>query len=1095
MTHVLSSEMFMNEVDRRIGEIDTTKQHITLIALDFDNFNYVNDLYGYEVGDRVLKTIGNHFETVLNEGDTFCKLHADHFLVCLCTGDLSAASRTFLELTDLKQILEDTLPPHHTLAASGGLLAVEDSSAGSTALFDRANAARKTSKGSTGNTFHIYDKRMDEAAQWKKQVTCMMEIALNNAEFEMHLQPKVFFKTGEIVGAEALVRWNSPEYGMIYPDRFIPILEQNGFIRQLDFFMLDQACLFLADNQKKGLPVLPISVNFSKSHLRATKLVERIFKTVNNRGISTSLIEIEFTENLLSENTQQLISIVSDLKLLGFRVSIDDFGSAYSSLSYLKDLPIDIVKIDKGFLDSSTDTDRGKIIIAKVVELIKSLRMLSVMEGVETEEQVHFLEKLSCDIGQGYFYAKPMSKDDYLNYLDAGTIMEDIQKQLAAAAEKQPEKSYLNVIPQEFQMDNWELYTLGKNIDMGLMKGYLDGEATVQYINDRALEYLGYTRQEFREIFHNSIVAFTHPDDAATVQKNAEQLVATGKPLEFTTRAFRKDGKVIVLKGRSSCVIDNQGRPVGIYAFQDVTEELERTAELKERLESKISELEATVTAVEKAKEELRLGEERYRIIVEQGDDIAFEWNFDTDAIMFSDKYEAIFGYSPALENITSNLEVVERIHPDDLSAFNNWILSTYRKSGRSKATFRIITSYGTYLWTSCRSTAICDQNGVPVRAIGVFSDIQTQKQLMDDLKQRAELDPLTNILNKVECQNQINTYLSENPQKTGALFMIDVDNFKDINDNLGHQLGDSVLQDVAVRIQQIFPETGIVGRIGGDEFVVFLPDADEALASKKAEELTQSLRLSYFGSTSKYEISSSIGIALFSDHGHGFDELFHCADISLYDAKRSGKNRYVVYHENISASLIDRRNPVEYTPNFLSTYFQNDITFQVFSMLYETEDVPASVQMILEILGKRFEVDRTYMYEVTDDGNSLHCLYEWCGPGIAPQAEAMRNIKVRLLDDYFELYSKEGVLCCEDVTKSIPVIVQHSKPDDVKSLLHCAVYDENKFIGFIGFDHCRGMHSWSGDEIAVLGYISRVLSVFMAKSTITDLLKAKSQK
>lgn len=174
-------------------------------------------------------------------------------------------------------------------------------------------------------------------------------------------------------------------------------------------------------------------------------------------------------------------------------------------------------------------------------------------------------------------------------------------------------------------MDNWELYTLGKNIDMGLMKGYLDGDATVQYVNDRALEYLGYNRQEFIEIFKNSIAAFTHPDDAHIVQANAAQLLENGKPLQFLTRAIRKDGKVIVLQGRSSCVIDNQGYPIGLYAFQDVTEESERTATLQAALERKLSELETLIETERKSREDLRLSEERYRLVIEQSEDIVFK--------------------------------------------------------------------------------------------------------------------------------------------------------------------------------------------------------------------------------------------------------------------------------------------------------------------------------------------------------------------------------------------------------------------------------------------------------------------------------------
>lgn len=1085
----------MMEVKNRLNQIEITSSPIALIALDFDNFNYINDLYGYKIGDRVLDHISNHFDSVLQDNDIFCRMHADHFLICLQTGSTALASQKFTKLTELRQVLAEFLPPHYILVASGGIFIVQDNKVPLSGLLDRANCARKLSKGTAVNTFHIYDQKMDEEAQWKKQVTCMMEIALSNREFEMYLQPKVLFKSGEIIGAEALVRWNNPVYGLVYPDRFIPILEQNGFIQRLDFFMLEEACRFLHEHKQKGYPILPISVNFSKSHLRSEKLVERIFEMVNSQGISTHLIEIEFTENTLSENTERLLEIVSDLKLLGFRIAIDDFGSAYSSLNYLKDLPVDIIKIDKGFLNSSAGTNLGKIVIAKVVELVKSLRMVAVMEGVETEDQANFLKKLSCDIGQGYFYAKPMPKADYLNYLKKGIPLKESPTYTKDSKIEKESNSYLYDIPQEFQMDNWDLYTLGKNIDMGLMKGYLDGEATVQYVNERALEYLGYTRQEFRQILHNNITAFTHPDDREIVKANTEQLILTGQALQFQIRAIRKDGKIILLQGRSSCVLDNQGRPIGIYAFQDVTQEVEKTTLLQQALENKIKELQETITSEQLSQEELRLSEERYRIVVEQSDNIMFEWDFESDTILFSNKYKTLFGRNPrGTINVTTNPNSRNFIHPEDLNVFETWLYATYRKPGCVESAFRIEDLQGRYLWMACRSTAICNQKNIPVKAVGVLTNIQEQKELVDELKQKAQLDPLTKLLNKAESQHQIDHFLQNEPREPGVLFMIDIDNFKDINDNLGHQLGDTVLKQISSSIKSIFPETNMIGRIGGDEFVVYLPHTNDQLTYNKAEHLTQILHLSYFGSVSKYEISGSIGIARYPEHGNTFHDLYRYADIALYNAKKSGKNQFIIYNDSIVSNLMDNRTPVEYSSNFLNTYFQNDITFQVFGMLYETKDVSVTIPMILELLGEKFGEDRVYIFEKEGNKKYLRNTYEWCAPGITPEIENLQQLPLKMFEPYFKEYSAEGVFCCEDIRKASPVVYETCEPQGIKSLLHCAIYDAGKIVGFIGFDFCREYHSWTGEEIALLGYISRILSVFMIKKVKTDQLKTSYQ-
>lgn len=423
--HGLTSDQFYKNVKLLLRQLKA-KKVITLISMDFDNFNYVNDIFGYEIGDQTLTHILHHFDSQLNENDIFSRIHADHFLFCIQTNETADITELCTRLTDFSAALVDILPEHYTLVASGGILRVNpNNELPLSALLDKANYARKQAKGNMSTTLYYYDKTLETEVQWQKQITYMMQSALKNHEFEMYLQPKLLIKTGEVVGAEALVRWNSPTLGLIYPDRFISIMERNGFVRQLDFFMLKEACRFLKASEENGITQLPISVNFSKAHLQTEHLVENIYQIVHQLGITPGLIEIEFTESLFSSNLNKLIEIVKGLKSLGFHVSMDDFGSAYSSLNYLKDLPIDIVKIDKGFLDSAANTEKGKVIITKVVEMIKSLHMLSVMEGIESSDQLEFLKNLSCDLGQGYYFAKPMPSFEFINYLQQGLFQYD----------------------------------------------------------------------------------------------------------------------------------------------------------------------------------------------------------------------------------------------------------------------------------------------------------------------------------------------------------------------------------------------------------------------------------------------------------------------------------------------------------------------------------------------------------------------------------------------------------------------------------------------------------------------------------------------
>ncbi|MEG1426905.1 MAG: GGDEF domain-containing phosphodiesterase [Oscillospiraceae bacterium] len=424
LPHYCALEDFFRLANIEMQNEGTPKKAFALVALDFDNFNFINDLFSYEVGDQVLTQITRYFSRQLKDGELYTRMGADHF-VFFVAGSSSLIER-FVEISNAKNVLARILPAHYTLSYSGGIVLLKDREENFSALLDKANFARKQAKGRDANTFYYYDEKMDQELQWKKSVTFMMESALQHEEFQMYLQPKVLMKTGQPVGAEALARWKSREFGLIYPDRFIPILEQNGLIRQLDFLILRQACAFLENCMGTDLPPLPISVNFSKMHIYTPDFPEKVLRTVKEYHIPTCLIEIEFTENIFLPNSQNLIKISEALKQLGFKVALDDFGSAYSSLNYLKDLPLDVIKIDRGFLNATENNDKGRVIIEKVVDLIQSLRLIALMEGVESQEQADFLQKLNCDLAQGYFFARPMPLPDYMEYLKHSSPITDI---------------------------------------------------------------------------------------------------------------------------------------------------------------------------------------------------------------------------------------------------------------------------------------------------------------------------------------------------------------------------------------------------------------------------------------------------------------------------------------------------------------------------------------------------------------------------------------------------------------------------------------------------------------------------------------------
>lgn len=280
--------------------------------------------------------------------------------------------------------------------------------------FTYACAACVSLEGNDGSAVAFYDDKLVEEQRWKDTVAQIQQKALDNEEFLVYYQPKYDPRTHELRGAEALVRWQSPEYGFLPPYKFIPIFEKNGFITEIDHYMLSHA----ARDQKKlldrGLKCVPVSVNISRAHFIEPDLAEQIKDTVDREGCPRELIEIELTESAFFDDKKAMILTISRLKSYGISVSMDDFGSGYSSLNSLKDMPLDVLKLDADFFrGEEAGTKRGEIVVSEAIRLAKSLNMRTVAEGVEVREQAEFLAAQGCDMIQGYYFAKPMPGADF----------------------------------------------------------------------------------------------------------------------------------------------------------------------------------------------------------------------------------------------------------------------------------------------------------------------------------------------------------------------------------------------------------------------------------------------------------------------------------------------------------------------------------------------------------------------------------------------------------------------------------------------------------------------------------------------------------
>ncbi|MFI3231642.1 MAG: bifunctional diguanylate cyclase/phosphodiesterase [bacterium] len=387
-----------------------------LCSLDIDKFKYINSMFGYEVGDNVLKKVSRVIHNFINPNETFCRIGEDKFSIFFSYDTELQLHSKLTKLSKLFEVMRDKYFSDAKITVVNGVTLV-NKDLSLNALLDQSATARKSAKGSHKNKFSYYNIEWDLKLQKEIEIEEQVPHAIANDEFTIFLQPKFDLNTKEICGAEALVRWITPK-GMIFPDQFIPLFERNDFIITLDFIVYEKTMEYIRRCLDQNLKVYPISVNVSRNHIKDPHFMYKFMDLINKYNIPRQYLELEVTESIFIEDRKELKKFIDKIKEEDLKVSVDDFGTAYSSLQTLTDINIDILKIDKGFLDNVENTkddsySKDKILIKNIIILAKELDFIVLCEGIETEEQIQFLKNLGCDLGQGYVFARPMPLDEY----------------------------------------------------------------------------------------------------------------------------------------------------------------------------------------------------------------------------------------------------------------------------------------------------------------------------------------------------------------------------------------------------------------------------------------------------------------------------------------------------------------------------------------------------------------------------------------------------------------------------------------------------------------------------------------------------------
>lgn len=390
---------------------DVSKYYV--VSLDIDKFKLLNDIYGYNQGNKVICNVALSIKDRLHEDECFARYVADNFTILI-----KAENRTALmkRLDDLVESIENE-NRFYSMNVSCGIYQVMNAKMNFSLMNDRANIAKKGVKNTIDIKYAFYEDVMRNTIMAEKEIENDMNFALANREFVVYFQPKYDSSNNTPIGAEALVRWIHHDKGIISPGVFIPVFEKNRFILKLDKYILEETCAVLAKWKSEGRELLPISVNISRFHLVNPNLGNELLEILDAYGIDKKYIELELTETVLLEENGEFINALRVLKNMGFKLAIDDFGSGYSSLKLLKEIPADVLKIDKAFIDHIQDDGKEKIVVEHVASLAKALKMQVVCEGVESEEQVDILKQLGCFYIQGYYYAKPMPVEEFVKHV------------------------------------------------------------------------------------------------------------------------------------------------------------------------------------------------------------------------------------------------------------------------------------------------------------------------------------------------------------------------------------------------------------------------------------------------------------------------------------------------------------------------------------------------------------------------------------------------------------------------------------------------------------------------------------------------------
>lgn len=567
LTGIYNKKSFIRATRSMLNDASDDEQ-FAIIRFDVTRFAMINAYYGIEEGDKLLKYIADVLRADHDkyEDMTYSRIGADDFCICVKFHDIN---HVYAGIERARQAIS-SYEISFNIILIFGVYVVTDRNQEIESMIANANMAAKRIKGNYLNTVAVYDEKLSKQRETEQEIVNEMKDALETEQFIVYLQPKYDSMSYLPCGAEALVRWKHPEKGMISPGVFIPVFESNGFVEPIDHYMWEHVCMLIRKWIDSGIDPNPVSVNVSRVNLYNPHIVEEIVDLTAKYSIPRHMLQLEITESAYTDNSDMILSVINKFHDHGFTVLMDDFGSGYSSLNVLKDMHVDVLKIDMKFFGKTDNIGRAKTIISSVVRMAKWLNIATVAEGVETKEQVEFLKSIGCTIIQGYYFAKPMPVEEY--------------EQLVASGTKFISPDEINA-PENFEWVNApeidDIFTSA--MEPLCMSEVSDGEIEIIRVNQRYYDLLGY---------EEGIMFIKNPADRALddykqgIKDAYFRCASTGEDQEYVYYRRTATNEIVKLKAEIKRIKTDGNRCLAICYFNkisDIDSEEENQDELQIR--------------------------------------------------------------------------------------------------------------------------------------------------------------------------------------------------------------------------------------------------------------------------------------------------------------------------------------------------------------------------------------------------------------------------------------------------------------------------------------------------------------------------------